>query len=160
MIRVNWIAKKLVCASFVRKNITAMLIEVSIHAASVSSLILINIRTMKDFYKELASKIGSGTDGSRLWPTNRKLDKKLGIRFDLGQKFRDPKTNKLCRNVVLQLNANAENADIREAAGRNGTHSKRMTAQIPLNDDGTGLDPAVSEKIVKEEFISTLMTGI
>lgn len=114
---------------------------------------------MQSIYQELASKIGSGADGSRLWPANRKLDKKLGIRFDLGQKYRDPNDNKLYRNIVLQINADAENATIRQAAGRNGTHAKRLVARIPLNDDGTGLDPSVNKETVESDLALLLYEG-
>jgi hypothetical protein len=94
-----------------------------------------------------------------LWPTNRKQDKKLGIRFDLGQKFRDPNNKKWYRNVVLQFNADAENAAIKGAAGQNGTHAKRLIAEIPLNDDGTGLDPGVDEETVEKELVFPLKKG-
>jgi len=114
---------------------------------------------MQSIYEELACNIGSAADGSRLWPTNRKQDKQLGIRFDLGQKFRDPNTKKWYRNIVLQLNVDAENPGIKDAVGQNGTHAKRLTAQVPLNDDGTGLDPAVNDETVRKELVDPLDGG-
>lgn len=94
-----------------------------------------------------------------MWPTNRKHDKKLGIRFDVGQKFFDKTTNKWYRNLVLQLNTDAENPGIKNAVGRNGSHAQRLIAHVPLNKDGTGLDPAITEEVVKTELVDPLDGG-
>ncbi|KIM71751.1 hypothetical protein PILCRDRAFT_93728 [Piloderma croceum F 1598] len=94
-----------------------------------------------------------------LEPPNRKQDKKLGIRFNVGQKFHDPTTNKWMRNVVLQLNADAENPGIKDAVGRNSSHAQQLIAQVPLNDDGTALDPAVTEETVRAELVDPLDGG-
>lgn len=159
MIRIKWITTKLVGASFFRKNVKQKLLEVSIRMFFVHLRILIDVGTLQNIYEELSSNIGSATDGSRLWPPNRKQDKKLGIRFDVGQKFHDPTTNKWMRNVVLQLNADAENPGIKDAVGRNGSHAQRLIAQVPLNDDGTALDPSVTEETVRAELVDPLDGG-
>lgn len=94
-----------------------------------------------------------------MWPANRQDDKKLGIRIDWGQKFQDAKTKKWLRNMVLQLNADAENPGIKAAAGKNGTHAQRVVAAVPLNDAGTALNPSVDEAALKKQFIDELNSG-
>ena len=94
-----------------------------------------------------------------MWPSNRKDDKKLGIRIDWGQKFQDATTKKWCRNMVVQLNADAENPGLKQAAGKNGTHAQRVIATVPLNDDGTALHSSVDETALKEQFIDKLDAG-
>lgn len=94
-----------------------------------------------------------------MWP-NPKDDRRLGIRFDWGQKHQDKTTKAWHRNVVMQLNANAENPGIKEAAQAYGTHAQRAVASIPLNDDGTGLHPSINQEIFEKQFINAFKGGV
>ncbi|KAF8514928.1 hypothetical protein BU17DRAFT_15084, partial [Hysterangium stoloniferum] len=66
--------------------------------------------------------------GSRVWPKQTQ-DKKLGARLDWGEKFQ--KDGHWYRNMVLQVNKDAENPAINEVA-KKGTHEKRAIIQVPM----------------------------
>lgn len=95
-----------------------------------------------------------------MWP-NPKYDERLGVRFDWGQKFQHATTKAWYRNVVLQLNANAENEAIKEAVQKQqgGAHAKRATAEFLLNDDGTGLHSSINQEVFQRQFIDAFNEG-
>jgi len=115
--------------------------------------------SFQSLFARVSENIGSATDGSRVWPVNRKDDKKMGIRIDWGQKYQDATTKKWFRNMVLQLNSEAENAGLKAAVGKNGSHAQRAIAAVPLNDDGTALDPSIDEEVLDDQFIGKLNSG-
>lgn len=84
----------------------------------------------------------------------------MGIRVDWGQKFQDQTTKAWGRNIVLQLNKDADNPAIKQAAGRNGTHSKRLIVFLPLNDDGTAINASVDKDVFKTQVIDKLDGGV
>jgi hypothetical protein len=85
----------------------------------------------------------------------------LGIRIDWGQKFQDAATKKWFRNMVLQLNSDAENPGLKAAVGKNGSHAQRVIASLPLNDDGTALCPSFDQArgTLKEQYVDQLNSG-
>lgn len=113
---------------------------------------------MQEIYKELIKNIGSGTNGSRLWPRNKRNDQKYGIRIDLGEKIYDA-SNGWFRNAIVQFNKNADNEGIRKAIGKNGTHEQRARFQIPLSGDGSGLHESITEEVVVTDMVDVMEDG-
>ncbi|KZT24281.1 hypothetical protein NEOLEDRAFT_1135489, partial [Neolentinus lepideus HHB14362 ss-1] len=98
-----------------------------------------------DMYDSIRKNIKDAGAGTRCWPrANQTTDKKYGIRFDWGSKQHQEQTTQtgekvLYRVIDLQLNANADNKQIRDtvSSDKRHTHAKRMQISIRVNEDGT-----------------------
>ncbi|KZT19680.1 hypothetical protein NEOLEDRAFT_934848 [Neolentinus lepideus HHB14362 ss-1] len=97
-----------------------------------------------DMYESIKRNIKDAGAGTRCWPpANKTNDKKYGIRFDWGPKGIEETTTSgekvWYRLMDLQLNADAENEQIRDTVSKakRGTHAKRMQIYIRINEDGT-----------------------
>jgi hypothetical protein len=62
--------------------------------------------------------------------------------------------------MILQLNKDADNPAIKEAAGRNGTHGKRVTVVIPLNEDGTNINASITKQVLEDQLIGKIVGGV
>ncbi|KAG6807890.1 hypothetical protein H0H92_006097 [Tricholoma furcatifolium] len=105
------------------------------------------------FLKDLNKTVGTASPGSRAWPTNRALDGAYGVRIDWGERI-DRNKNSTDKNAkpdwwrqaILQINSNAENATLKNVVKKRGSHDKRATISIPLNEDGTRIADGITAK--------------
>jgi hypothetical protein len=124
--------KSRVAKTFAKKKIWEAMKKVINNLQRLEVYILMK---SQDLLTSIRANIGSATDGSRAWPKST-LDKKLGVRLDYGERFQ--LDGSWFRNIVLQLNKDAENAAINELAKKD-THAKRAIITVPLSEDGKGL---------------------
>jgi len=92
--------------------------------------------------------------GQRFWP-NAAKDKELGVRIDWGMKYKEKTSGKWYRNLDIQLNADANDAKIRNAVAelQRGTHTKIITVIILLGEGGETLHPGLPLDKVMDEVI-------
>ena len=107
--------------------------------------------SLKGLWAAIKKNAVNGTAGARLFPKkDTNDDKKYGIRIDLGEKVSRKEGGKthFFRNLNLQINRDAENEGLKKAAGKNGTHAKRIMFEVPLNEKGDALHKDLKESDV------------
>ena len=76
----------------------------------------------------------TGNPGSRAWPTDKSLDKSIGMRIDWGELYQ--KNGRRMRNLYLQPNANADNATVKAKANKS-THQNLGVVAIDIDNPPT-----------------------
>ncbi len=74
--------------------------------------------------------------GSRAYPGNKSLDEACGARLDFGETYTGS-DGQVYRNVVLQANKNAKNAELKKIAARN-SHQKLGVLRYCGQEGGPG----------------------
>lgn len=90
--------------------------------------------------------LATGNAGSRAWPTDKSLDKSIGMRIDWGEIYE--KNGKRLRNLCLQPNANADNATVKAKANQS-THQNLGIVTIDVDNPPS-----------EDEFVDMMRTSV